>query len=969
MKTWIRRMIGFAFMLCMMCILMPIQAKALQYTYSYTYTFTKGEYDSKKVYGLGGRAGSPLERYGISDGELPPGIKPSISTDDYYLLQGTPTEVGTYEIELEFEYGYGSNYSGWVTTVRCTIHVVEPTYKEETMLCFVGDRMHCEVGAYDEMGSYDVVELGSGTLVDSWISLGEGDRIYVTGIPKTAGEDYIKFRFDDNDKIEYRTFNFIMAEDGGEVSQTIEWDLYDNDMEYLITEKYEEDVKSLTLVSGKMPNGVKAIYGEDTFLRGVPTEEGTFTAKYKAEFQDGKVLYLNLKVVVNGPDQTFEKTVNVKLGSFFNEEIDVVNGVNVNMSEEVKYVGLLSENQPDTVGSSSIMEMWHIHGTPEEEGEYDSYFKIVFEDETVWYYIVHVKVYENQFTDVKKGDWFYNSVLWAVNNKITSGLTETLFGPDVTCSRAQAVTFMWRAAGSPAPNNQEMPFSDVPDGAYYYKAVQWAVENKITAGLTATLFAPDAYCTRGQIVSFLWRGQGSPQVSSANPFTDVASNAYYYKAVLWAVENKITAGITPTTFCPDAYCTRAQIVAFLHRSAEKALKISVQPNDVLCDPSTNVFFSVEAKGGKEPYTYQWEYANDSFDFEPITEEDKNWASGYNKAELSIYVINDDFDEHYRYRCVVTDADGRKAVSQEAKPIRKTPVITVHPKSVAKDNDGYVTFTTAAEGGTGGYSYQWQCRDKNGNIVDLTSANASTNNVTIYRGYNTNTLKILVTMDIFTYGYQYRCVVIDSAGNQTMTGFVDVLPSLSIQTQPVDSEAVFDEIAVFEVAVTGGNAPYTYQWEYRRDNASYYYAVDNGSSKRLQVKVGLYDYLYNYKYRCVITDASGNEVTTKDVGFIGTPEKWPLYVEEISDSCTIKAGQSTTISVKAAGGTAPYSYRWEKYDYDSETWSSAGSGRSKTVYTPSGEYSTNTYRCIITDSEGNKVTSREVMVLGDKEYRG
>ena len=175
----------------------------------------------------------------------------------------------------------------------------------------------------------------------------------------------------------------------------------------------------------------------------------------------------------------------------------------------------------------------------------------------------------NYFVDVKANDYFYDAVLWAAQNGITSGTDAVHFTPDGVCSRAQAVTFLWRAAGSPAPKSVSMPFTDVPKGSYYETAVLWAVENGITKGTSDTTFSPDATCSRAQIVTFLWRSQKSPAVGSVNPFTDVSANAYYTDAVLWAVEENITKGTTATTFSPDTDCTRAQIVTLLYRAYVK----------------------------------------------------------------------------------------------------------------------------------------------------------------------------------------------------------------------------------------------------------------------------------------------------------------------------------------------------------------------------------------------------------------
>ena len=169
------------------------------------------------------------------------------------------------------------------------------------------------------------------------------------------------------------------------------------------------------------------------------------------------------------------------------------------------------------------------------------------------------------FVDVATGSYYEDAVDWAVENGITQGTDDTHFSPDGICTRAQAVTFLWRATGSPEPETRTMPFTDVPAGSYYYDAVLWAVENGITKGTSDTTFSPNATCTRAQIVAFLWRSEKSPAAGTANPFADVKSTAYYADAVLWAVREDITKGTTNTTFSPDADCTRAQIVTFLWR--------------------------------------------------------------------------------------------------------------------------------------------------------------------------------------------------------------------------------------------------------------------------------------------------------------------------------------------------------------------------------------------------------------------
>ena len=173
----------------------------------------------------------------------------------------------------------------------------------------------------------------------------------------------------------------------------------------------------------------------------------------------------------------------------------------------------------------------------------------------------------NPFVDVHEGDYFYDSVMWAVEQGITNGTTPTTFAPEETCNRAQALTFLWRAMGSPEPENAVNPFTDVEETDFFYDAVLWAVEKGITQGVSATEFAPKAVCNRAHVLTFLHRALGLPQAENQeNPFTDVEKGEFYYEAVLWAVENGITEGIDADTFAPEANCLRAHVVTFLYRA-------------------------------------------------------------------------------------------------------------------------------------------------------------------------------------------------------------------------------------------------------------------------------------------------------------------------------------------------------------------------------------------------------------------
>ena len=171
------------------------------------------------------------------------------------------------------------------------------------------------------------------------------------------------------------------------------------------------------------------------------------------------------------------------------------------------------------------------------------------------------------FGDVGEETAFYFApVYWAVARGITAGTSATTFSPNQPCTRAQVVTFLHRAEGEPEAESAENPFVDVKKSDYYYDAVLWAAESGVTGGTSDTTFSPNQPCTRGQVVTFLWRAAGEPATYAENPFVDVNENDFFSEAVLWAVANEITAGTSPTTFSPEQTCTRGQVVAFLWRS-------------------------------------------------------------------------------------------------------------------------------------------------------------------------------------------------------------------------------------------------------------------------------------------------------------------------------------------------------------------------------------------------------------------
>ena len=199
----------------------------------------------------------------------------------------------------------------------------------------------------------------------------------------------------------------------------------------------------------------------------------------------------------------------------------------------------------------------------EKDGKYT--FKMPAAKVTVKATFKEEVAFKNPFEDVFATDYYYDAVLWAVKEGVTNGTGTTTFSPNAPCTRAQMVTFLWRAAGSPEPTAATCPFTDVDMGSYYGKAVLWAVEKGITKGTSTTTFSPDVTCTRAQMATFLCRMAGGKTESSINTFVDVKADAYYAESVQWAVENGITMGTGDNKFSPDATCTRGQMVTFLYR--------------------------------------------------------------------------------------------------------------------------------------------------------------------------------------------------------------------------------------------------------------------------------------------------------------------------------------------------------------------------------------------------------------------
>lgn len=346
-------------------------------------------------------------------------------------------------------------------------------------------------------------------------------------------------------------------------------DVYLLDREGIDDGVYTDLYFRLEKESGYLPHGeMNYSFGEATppYVYGTPDTARDFVATFLITLYDGTRIRDQVKFIVD-PVKEFstEETVTFEVGQSYNYyPVDDNN-------DQYRSVSLVSGSVPAGMDwSYSEVEGVHVYTTPQKAGVYKATWRIVdFAGEIQYHTVNFIVKGSNPFEDVQAGKFYEDPVQWAVNHEpqVTNGTDATHFSPNATCTRGQVVTFLWRALGEPAPKSTTNPFSDVDPKAFYYNAVLWAVEAGVTNGIDATHFGPTNGCTRGQVVTFMWRALGEPRATvTTHPFTDVKEGAFYYDAMLWAVENGVTNGMTANTFAPGATCTRGQIVTFLSRA-------------------------------------------------------------------------------------------------------------------------------------------------------------------------------------------------------------------------------------------------------------------------------------------------------------------------------------------------------------------------------------------------------------------
>ena len=530
------------------------------------------------------------------------------------------------------------------------------------------------------------------------------------------------------------------------------------------------------------------------------------------------------------------------------------------------------------------------------------------------------------FSDVPADAYYYDAVLWAVENNITTGTGNGKFSPLMNCTRSQVVTFLWRAAGSPEPTATEMNFTDVPADAYYYDAVLWAVEKNITTGTGNGKFSPLMDCSRAQIVTFLWRSQGSPAVSGVeNPFKDVPAGQYYTDAVLWAVKEGITTGTAADKFSPDMICTRSQIVTFLYRcmgsDTPDSIVITQQPVDPVGVTGDTVSVSVKAEGGKGVLSYLWQYSYDGTTFynAPLGTYFKN----YDTDTMSFTIEPTDFVlyDGWYYRCVITDEGGSKVTSDTVQLRQQPLTIITQVKDAYVDELKTTTYSIAVSGGKAPYTYQWQ-QVQGSSTVDITQKYGD--NIEKYSGWNTNTLTVKTTSYDYAYSRAYRCIVTDANGDQITSEAGGVYNTLRFVTQPKDAEVIVDQKATFTVMAAGGRRDYKYTWQCYTNagwsdlTADMIFAPEGLGTAEIKLLIPQ-EGLFGMQVRCVVTDANGetaiSDTATVYKAFTASLSEYGLSFNQEDDGVWVKV----IVEPGSLAGEGPYTYQWYTWDSEFPTW--------------------------------------------------
>ena len=474
------------------------------------------------------------------------------------------------------------------------------------------------------------------------------------------------------------------------------------------------------------------------------------------------------------------------------------------------------------------------------------------------------------------------------------------------------------------------------------KSVKVAEGEKATVSFTAT----------GEGLKYEWyyKNPGETKYSKTTAFIGNT-----YSVTMNAERN----GRYVYCYVTDKYgnTTRTNTVSLrmLEEAESDPLTVKTQPKTQESNAGGVILFSAAATGGKEPYTYQWQYTNDNLAaYKNFTTSDSSWASGYTGPTLRVEVSESDFTYHYQYQCVITDANG-DSVTTEPACVKKAFTIKTQPENVIGAVGDTVSFTIKAEGGTEPYTYQWQQSYYGSGWSNMTGKTKSTLSFTVSDSRE------------FDDEYCYRCIVTDAAGTSLISNTVRVeTGELKITRHPATQDATLGTKVQLTVAVSGGSEPYTYQWQFINSSHDDYVSITSQhnwasgwNTATLSFTLSRTDITGQWHYRCIITDADGNSVTSNAAGF-----RVPLELTNQPTDVYAPIGSYVSFSVEVFGGTPPYSYKWE-YTNDNMSYYLALSGGTGSTYTKTitkGDVEDHwLYRCVITDAAGNKVTTDPVAI--------
>ena len=538
--------------------------------------------------------GSPIDK--VEKGyaqKIPDGMYTGTNDAFEFYLYGTPQNPGFYASLWNVTLQNGMKIKYWLYVTVKAKKVIDAEQNVVFTLDEKPSTYYLDVAKYkDEHGGYLYKELVDEDALPPGMSSslgGEPDAPYIYNAPTGAGTFHPKWRIVMQDGTLINLTMNIKVEPKKTLtsSQDVTLKVYEDPGRVTMAFDNDDFVKYCHLAEGELPWPMEWHYGGEPdrpYLSKMPQISGEFKVVFEITLYDGTLFKHTMNITVEANKvYNSSQMVSLTVGEYARVYFDVDK-----YTETSGYVGcelVEGELPPGMEWMAGEVDPPRIYGTAgipietrakeqfardDYTGTYVSKWKICTGDGIQINHTLTCVLTKdgNPFVDVKDSDYFFKAVLWAVTHdpQVTNGIDLTHFGPGKTCTRGQVVTFLWRAAGCPEPTSSKNPFVDVKESDYFYDAVLWAVENEITNGMDPTHFGPATGCTRGQVVTFLWRAEGKPEpTSSENPFKDVKSDDYYYLPVLWAVEQGITNGTSANTFSPKATCTRGQIVTFLYR--------------------------------------------------------------------------------------------------------------------------------------------------------------------------------------------------------------------------------------------------------------------------------------------------------------------------------------------------------------------------------------------------------------------